>query len=428
VTEAAAALVRLRPEPRARRIGLIWGLLFLDALGSSGAPLVPIPHRITQLVTQGALALAVLLALTVNTRLRIRLNWFLGLYTLLAVTSLMMSVRLAGFGTAYRSFRLLAFLLVLWLLTPYWGRRDLLLLRCQMRLLSLAVVSVVVGLLIAPGHALPGGRLTGTIWPIPSTQVAHYAAQLAGLAVVLWLCHLASRRLALTLALPSLLVVVLTHTRTALTGMIVGLLVATASLFVSRRRVRRSLAITLVVIVVVVVPASPLLMSWLARGESGQQITNLTGRTNAWSLVLSSHRPATNVIFGSGLSNDSVNIASDPASNGLPIDSSWISIYQDQGIVGEIIVGAIMLLLLVAAFTRARGPTRALALFLIVYCLIAGISESGLGGASEYLLDLTVAASLLAAPSVTGADVSFGLRLPRARGDEPQALQVPRVA
>lgn len=29
----------------------------------------------------------------------------------------------------------------------------------------------------------------------------------------------------------------------------------------------------------------------------------------------------------------------EPAMNGLPIDSSWISIYQDQGIVGEVLVG-----------------------------------------------------------------------------------------
>ena len=126
-------------------------------------------------------------------------------------------------------------------------------------------------------------------------------------------------------------------------------------------------------------------------------------------------RPATNVIFGSGLSNDAVSGSADTAENGLPIDSSWISIYQDQGIVGEVLVGAIFLLLMVLAFTRARGPTRALALYLIVYCLIAGISESGLGGASQYLLDLTVAASLLTLPSATGTDLSFGLRLPRRR-------------
>ena len=124
--------------------------------------------------------------------------------------------------------------------------------------------------------------------------------------------------------------------------------------------------------------------------------------------MLAVHRPTTNVIFGDGLSNDSVSGSSDPYLNGLSIDSSWLSIYQDQGIVGDLLVGAIFVLLLLTALFRARGPTRALALFLIVYCLIAGINESGLGDASPYLLDLTVAASLITFPSAMGTDLTFG--------------------
>ena len=106
-------------------------------------------------MTQGALFMALVLALTINPRMRIRPNWFLGLYTVLAITSLMMSVRFVGLGTAYRSFRLIGFLFVLWLLTPWWGRRDLLMLRSQMRFLLLVLGSVVLGLLISPGRALP---------------------------------------------------------------------------------------------------------------------------------------------------------------------------------------------------------------------------------------------------------------------------------
>ncbi len=409
--ETAAAVGRhpqgLRPDSRLRRIPVIWALLFLNALGPGQGVLLPIPHRISQIVTQGALFIALVLALTVNPRLRIRPNWFLGLYTLLAISSLMMSVRLIGLGTTYRSFRLIGFLLVLWLLTPWWGRRDLLVLRSQMRFLVLILGSVLLGLCIAPGKAMTGGRLSGTLWPIPPPQVAHYAAEVAGLTALLWLCRLVSRRRALVVAVPALMVLVLTHTRTALMAMVVGLLVAGASLFLSTRRVRKTFATMLIVAVVIVVPASPFLTSWLARGESGQQLQSLTGRTVAWSLVLSNHRPTTNLIFGNGLSNDSVTGLPVPADNGLPIDSSWISIYQDQGIVGEVLVGAIFLLLLLTALYRARGPTRALALFLIVYCLLAGINESGLGGASQYLLDLSVAASLLTFPSASGTGLSF---------------------
>ena len=397
-----------RPGPGLRRVGVIWALLFFNVITPAGGSILPIPHRVNQLIIQGALFLALVLALTINPRMRIRPNWFLGLYTLLAISSLMMSVRFVGLGTTYRGFRLIAFILVLWLLTPWWGRRDLFVLRSQMRFLLVVLASVAAGLFIAPGKEL-GGRLSGVLWPIPPTQVAHFAAEIAGLAILLWFCRLMSGRRALMLAVPASIILVLTHTRTALTAMLVGLIVASTSLFLAKRRVRNTLATALIVVVLIVVPASPFIASWLTRGESGQQLSSLTGRTQAWSSVLSTHRPTTNVIFGNGISNDSVTNSSDPKTNGLPIDSSWISIYQDQGFVGEILVSAILVLLLLTALFRARGPTRAIALFLIVYCIIAGTSESGLGGASQYLLDLTLAASLLTFPSASGTDLTFSL-------------------
>ena len=138
--------------------------------------------------------------------------------------------------------------------------------------------------------------------------------------------------------------------------MIIALLVAGFSLFPARRHVRRTVATALIVVAVVGVPAAPYVTHWLARGESSQQLQDLTGRTKAWSAALAVERPTTNLIFGSGLSNDAVNGSPDTAENGLPIDNGWISIYEDQGIVGEVLVGAILLLLLVIAFTRARGP------------------------------------------------------------------------
>ena len=189
--------------------------------------------------------------------------------------------------------------------------------------------------------------------------------------------------------------------------MIVGLLVGGASLYVSKQRVRKLFAGALLVVVVVGIPASPLVTSWLSRGESTQELSSITGRTIAWSAVLSNPRPISNEIFGSGLSNDSVISSTNPSLDGLPIDSSWVSIYQDQGIVGEVLVALCLLILVFKALFQARGPTRALALFLIVYCLLAGISETGMGGASQYLLDLTAAASLLTFPSADGIDLTL---------------------
>ena len=90
------------------------------------------------------------------------------------------------FGTVYRSLRFAEFVAVLWLLTPWWGRRDMLLLRIHLRCLSVLLGSALLGLLISPGNAMAGGRLTDVFWPIPATEIGQYSAVTIGLVVVLW--------------------------------------------------------------------------------------------------------------------------------------------------------------------------------------------------------------------------------------------------
>jgi O-antigen ligase len=384
-------------------VWVIWALLFFNVISyAKMATVIPIPHKIGQVLTQGALVAAFVLALTINPKVKIRPNLLLGLYSLLAIMSLAMSVRFIGIGTTYRAFRLVGFLAVLWLLTPWWGRRDYVLLRSQMRFLVVILVTAALGLVIAPHKALVlnfgTNRLSDAIWPIPATQVAHYMAELTGLTVLLWVTGIMSRRRALLIIVPSLVALLATHTRTALIGLVVGLAVAGLSLFTSNRRVRRAMAAVAIVVVLVGLPLAPLISSWVVRGQTSSQFTDLSGRTTVWPLVLAEPRPETNKIFGSGLSNGSV-IGSSPTVNGLPIDGSWIATYQDQGLVGDILEGIIFLVLLVGAMLRPRGPARAMALFLIVYCLFASFTETGMGEASTYLLDLTVAASLLVIPS-----------------------------
>jgi O-antigen ligase len=199
------------------------------------------------------------------------------------------------------------------------------------------------------------------------------------------------------MAVVGLVVLVLTHTRTALVGLVVGLLVACASMFITNRRVRRTTAIVALVLAVVAVPVAPLAVSWLARGETATELADLTGRTNYWSYVLAEQRPLTNEVLGDGLSNGSVNNPNMPSVSGLPIDSSWVLAYQDQGLLGDALIAMIFLALLIAAGTSPPGPRRAVALFLITYCVIASVTEDGAGLASQYAMDLTAAASLLAA-------------------------------
>ena len=102
---------------------------------------------------------------------------------------------------------------------------------------------------------------------------------------------------------------------------------------------------------------------------------------------------------------------------GQSIDSTWVDVYQNQGLVGDVIVGSILVAMLVLALSRPRGPTRAVALFLIVYCLFASFHEDGLGEASQYMLDLVLAASLLV-PS-RGA---LSVKLPRWLGGTRQSM------
>ena len=81
-----------------------------------------------------------------------------------------------------------------------------------------------------------------------------------------------------------------------------------------------------------------------------------------------------------------------------PIDSSWLSTYQDQGLVGDVLDGLVLLSLLIVALISPRGPGRAVALFLVVYCTVESFTQTGLGEPSDDLLDLAVAMSLLMPP------------------------------
>ena len=380
--------LRIRGVPRPMLAA--WGALFFNVLAFSATPtVVPIPRPVGQLLTQGALMLAVLLALAVNPRVVVRSNLILVLLTMLGVVALMSSIHNEFvLGSTFRACRLVGFVLVLWLLTPWWGRQDMLLLRCHRRCLWIILGTVVAGAAISPGLAFAfEGRLSGVLWPIPPTQVAHYAAVLLGTSAVLWMCRvITGRHMLASLALGGA-VLVGTHTRTALIALVVGLVVAGASLFLGHARVRRTSALGAVLAVGVATAFAPEITKWALRGQTTQEAGQLTGRTKVWSQVFDMPRPKIQELFGSGLSNMSF--------NGLPIDSNWVASYLDQGWFGIVVQATVIVILLLLAATRERGPQRAVALFIIVYCLVASFTETGLGTASPYLLDLTVAASLL---------------------------------
>jgi len=369
-----------------RRVGLTWGLMVLNSVGYVGTA-IHIPSAAGKAITQGALPLALLVALSINRRVILRPNVFLCLESLLAFEAIVTSFDPQFLGTIYRTFRLVEFVAVLWLLTPWWGRRDLLLLRCHIISLAVILSSVFLGILVLPTHAIAGGRLGGVLWDIPPTQVAHYAAVMAGLIIVLWLCGQVSGMAAAGIVTVTVVMLVLTHTRTAITGLIAAVIVASMSLLVAKARVRKLLASAGALAAITSLTLSGLITKWLERGEGAQQLTSLTGRTPVWAALVSFPRDKFQEIFGFGLSNGSF--------NGLSIDSNWLASYQEQGLFGVAICALMLIFLFATACFQPRGVQRALALFLVTYCLVASVTEVGFTDATPYLLELTLAASML---------------------------------
>ena len=379
-----------------RRVYLAWGLVFLNVIpfykGTwNMLPLiVPIPSAVGKMLTQGSLPAAVLVAWSTNRRMLIRPNVFLGLLTLLVVDAIIPGIFPVGHvvGTLYRTFRLGEFVAVLWLLSPLFDRRDLLLVKAQLTSLAVVIGSVLLGLLLSSHRALAQGRLSGEFWPITPVQVADYAAVALGLVAVLWFCGEIPGRRALVAVAAAGATLLLTHTRTEIIALMAGLLIAGLSMFAARPRVRRLFAGGFAAMSVVVLAFSSVLTTWLARGQNTQQLVGLTGRTAVWISVIADPRDLFQVIFGFGLSAKASPI-------GLPIDSNWLAAYYDLGLTGAIIVGAMLLFVLVNAYFQPRGERRALALFLVTYLLVTSFTETGLSDASMYLLELALAASLL---------------------------------
>lgn len=389
------ALTRDLPEARERsvrrRLMTAYALLGFNTLTFfTGYSVVPIPSKVGKGIAQATLPIALLILLTINPKLKFRPNVYLSIVGLLVVDAAITAVAAHHLGSTFRTVRLAGFVAALWLLTPWWGRRDMLLFRYHLGFLYALIGSVFLGILVSPHRAFGyQGRLTGDLWPMLPTGIAQWAAVAAGLTALLWLGRQLSGRLALTGIAFALAALILTHTRTALAAGVAGLLVGGLSLFAANARVRKFFGATVVAVSVAVVTLAGVITTWLARGEGTAGLTTLTGRTNQWALVLDLPRSRFEEIFGFGLSNASV--------NGLPIDSNWLSSYMQEGLVGVAICAAIVVYLLAACLFQPPDLRRALALFLVTYVLVASFTEDAFTNVSMYMLHLTVAASLLVA-------------------------------
>ena len=245
---------------------------------------------------------------------------------------------------------------------------------------------MLLGLIVAPARALAGPAVR-EFWPTPPPQVAEFSAVTSGLVIVLWLCGVMPGRSALARA---------GRARHLADDPYQDRADRHAGRPPRRRPEHvhgqgpgtQAVRHAGLVVSVVAMTLSGVLTTWLARGESTQQLTELTGRTTVWTRW-SRSRATGSRLFGFGLSNKSF--------NGLPIDSNWLASYQDLGCSGSSISAAILVFLLVRllpAARRAAGPGP------VPGHLLHGRSftETGFSDASTYLLELTLAASLLVPP------------------------------
>ncbi|QJY47032.1 O-antigen ligase domain-containing protein [Pseudonocardia broussonetiae] len=379
------------PADPPRLLPVVWGLLLVNVLGflPSAGTVIPIPKAGGQVITMGALAVAFGLALLMNPRIRVRPSAYLVLLAALALVAVASSMLLeSGAGALLRTARLVVFVATLWLIGCWW-RPDLVLVRTHLRAIGGVLLVVLLGIVVTPGPAFsgPDGRLVGALWPIPAPQVGQYCAVAIGLAVLLGIAGRLRGRDVLLVVAPAVVMLLLSHTRTALAGLVAGLAVAVLSMVASDGRARRALLGAAAVGLVGAVVVGDAVLTWLARGQDADELVGLTGRQKVWDALLAVDRTPREQLLGIGLTDKSF--------RGLAIDSSWLSAYHELGILGVAITAAMLLVLLGVALLRPPGPARACALFLVVYCAVASYTEVGLSDASAYLLHLAVAASLL---------------------------------
>jgi len=385
------------------RAGVVWILLVINVLGSpsSAVPysIVPIPQAFGQAITMGALLAAFVLALILNPKVRVRSNGYMLTLSVLAFVAIGSSLRLeSGLESLARCLRLVLFIATLWLLSRWWIG-DMRFARFHVRVLSAVLLTVLAGVLIAPSTAFsgPNGRLAGAIWPIHSTQVGGYSAIVIGLVVLMWLGRMMKGGGAVLIIAPAGALLLLSHTRTALLGLLVGLGIASMSLASSNSRVRRALLAGTGLMGLILLVPNQALVDWIQRGQNTDELTSFTGRLKVWDALLSTERSTTDSFFGVGLTDKSYGgiVAHSAATPNHAIDSSWLAAYHDLGEAGVLVAATMLLVLLTIAIFRPQSPERACAIFLVVYCIVASFTETGLSDASPYLLHLAVAASLL---------------------------------
>ena len=239
------------------------------------------------------------------------------------------------------------------------------------------------------GSYVAEGRLAGGIPAISPNDLA----LLAGIAVIALAWRLVLDELSLPALFASMFLLGVVYATGSRTGLLV-LLVAVALVLAGIRRPRVELVVAALVLAastVVAVVATGAVSGFAARGGDGS--STLDSRYIAWRASLTWADSDWQQFFGGGFSVKIIRVRGQFWDT-QPLDSSWVSLLVQAGIVGLVVAG-LWMLWVVRGMRRAPREHRILFQGLLVFVIGRSVLESGLFDATPALLVL-VAVSLLA--------------------------------
>ena len=375
-----------------RRVLAAWAAMFLNVLPFSALPSCSQCRAWSDSWSCGGTGARLPARLAANPRGLLRANVYVVLLSALCLVALIVSFHNTFLmGSTYGAIRFAGFVGVLWLLSPCWARRDLAPVALPP---GLPADPVALGRAGRSRGARQGLRLPGPAGGRDLADLPYGGGALrlgaAGMTCGLWICRVISgRNAALTLALTAA-VLLATHTRTALLAGPSG------------SSVRRPACCSLA-------PGRGGHGCGVARGDGRgggvrvrADVLALAGtdhrrgggadRTNhrvvglSWPIRARSSRTSSGRACPTCRSTGWPSTATGSAP--ISISDSWGSVSRSSS----------WWCCSLTALTRPSGPGRAVAIFMVVYCIFSSITETGLSGPSPYLLDLAVASAVLLRP------------------------------
>lgn len=263
-------------------------------------------------------------------------------------------------------------------------------LRAFVRVMGLVgLVAAVTGI-----ASLSSGRLSGGLPPLLPNSVANLCAVPA--LVIIWrtIEGRSRGRWDLVSLVTLMAIVLLTGSRTSLAALVFAALV----MIVQVRKISAPVFIGLVALipsVAYLASATSFVSDLLNRGGSSN-VSTLSSRTIAWNAALNMSGSWWQQWFGGGLAMKHIPVSGQYWQTQI-LDSSWISVLVQGGMVGVVVAGT-WAIVVTGGTMRWVQPSRSLWLGLLAFIIPRSIFESGLFDATpDFMLFLVIA--LLSEPS-----------------------------